>query len=190
MTRNSHEYPRWSAAALGAAGLAVVMFAAAAAQAESPDRPLGAPGVNPNAAAVTARPALLTQKGPHTLRLVVTGLRSRNGTVLCKLYDPSGKYPSSSMKGARGARATPVATGDGLAAICTFRNLVAGRYAAAIAHDENGNGKVDRTMIGLPKEGYGFSNNARVSITGAPSFRRASFAVNGDTRHEVRVVYP
>lgn len=35
-------------------------------------------------------------------------------------------------------------------------------------HDENGNGTLDKTVLGIPKEGYGFSNNPRL-------MRRARF---------------
>jgi uncharacterized protein (DUF2141 family) len=45
-----------------------------------------------------------------------------------------------------------------------------GVYALALYHDENGNGKFDRTGIGLPAEGYGFSNNPS-TVAGLPAFR-------------------
>jgi uncharacterized protein (DUF2141 family) len=31
-----------------------------------------------------------------------------------------------------------------------------GKYAIAVIHDENCNGKLDTNMFGIPKEGYGF----------------------------------
>lgn len=34
-----------------------------------------------------------------------------------------------------------------------------GPVALRLFHDENGNGKLDRNLIGIPSEGYGFSNN-------------------------------
>ncbi|MCS3809749.1 DUF2141 domain-containing protein [Xanthomonas sp. 4461] len=40
-----------------------------------------------------------------------------------------------------------------------FKNLAPGRYAVMINHDENSNGKLDTNLIGMPVEGYGFSNN-------------------------------
>ena len=45
-----------------------------------------------------------------------------------------------------------------------------GVYALALYHDENGNHSFDRTGIGLPAEGYGFSNNP-ATLAGLPSFR-------------------
>jgi uncharacterized protein (DUF2141 family) len=40
-------------------------------------------------------------------------------------------------------------------------NLSHGNYAIAVYHDKNGNGKLDTSLFGIPKERYGFSNNAR-----------------------------
>ncbi len=54
--------------------------------------------------------------------------------------------------------------------------LPAGRYAIAAIHDENANHKLDRNMIGWPKEGFGFSNNPKVNLS-APSFNTAAMQV-------------
>lgn len=43
-----------------------------------------------------------------------------------------------------------------------FKDLVPGAYAVLVTHDENGNGKLDSNMIGMPIEAYGFSNNPNV----------------------------
>lgn len=50
--------------------------------------------------------------------------------------------------------------------------LPPGRYAIAVLHDENSNHKLDRNMMGWPKEGFGFSNNPKVNLS-APSFDKA-----------------
>ncbi len=50
-----------------------------------------------------------------------------------------------------------------------------GRYAIAAFHDLNGNGKLDKNMVGVPTEPYAFSNNARPKLR-APNWNEASFA--------------
>jgi uncharacterized protein (DUF2141 family) len=55
--------------------------------------------------------------------------------------------------------------------------LPLGRYAIAVLHDENSNHKLDRNLIGWPKEGFGFSNNPKVGLT-APSFDTAAMRIN------------
>jgi uncharacterized protein (DUF2141 family) len=69
-----------------------------------------------------------------------------------------------------------------------FDNLPSGTYALALIHDENGNGKLD-TMMGIPKEGFGFSKNPAIRF-GPPSFKSASVAiVAGKTDETVKVKY-
>jgi len=66
----------------------------------------------------------------------------------------------------------------------------AGVYAAAVYHDENGNGKFDRNRIGLPSEGGGFSNNPTLFLL-APSHEQVAFHVsNSQTRLEIQLNYP
>jgi uncharacterized protein (DUF2141 family) len=42
------------------------------------------------------------------------------------------------------------------------------------------NGKLDTNALGIPREGYGFSNDA-TGWLGAPTYRAASFAYDGRT---------
>ena len=50
-------------------------------------------------------------------------------------------------------------------------------YTIAIFHDVNDNGKMDKNFVGVPKEPYGFSNNAR-SKWGPPKYEIAKFELN------------
>jgi uncharacterized protein (DUF2141 family) len=61
----------------------------------------------------------------------------------------------------------------------TVPNVPAGTYAIQAFHDENGNEKPDQNFIGIPKEGIGFSRDARISF-GPPKWRDAQFI------HQVR----
>jgi uncharacterized protein (DUF2141 family) len=47
-------------------------------------------------------------------------------------------------------------------------------------NDENMNGKLDTNWLGIPKEGYGFSNDEK-ALLDAPSFSAASFQYDGGT---------
>lgn len=62
---------------------------------------------------------------------------------------------------------------------CTFENIDPGTYAVSLFHDENNDGKPNFNFIGLPKEGFGFSNNA-MGVMKEPSFKAASFTVTTD----------
>lgn len=65
-----------------------------------------------------------------------------------------------------------------------------GVYGLAVYHDADANRSFNRTMIGLPAEGYGFSNDAP-TLFGLPSFRRVRFQVPRDGfATSVRLRYP
>ncbi len=62
----------------------------------------------------------------------------------------------------------------------TFSNVAPGHYAVQVHHDQNGNGKMDFSFFGLPKEPYGFSRDAKPMLA-PPKFESASFhVVDGD----------
>jgi uncharacterized protein (DUF2141 family) len=61
---------------------------------------------------------------------------------------------------------------------CDFEDIAPGTYALAIIHDENMNGELDTNWLGVPTEGYGFSNNAK-ALLGTPSLSAASFPYDG-----------
>lgn len=62
--------------------------------------------------------------------------------------------------------------------VVTLTGLPPGRYAVQAFLDENGNGKVDQALFGIPKEGVGFSNDARISL-GPPKWSDAMFDTTG-----------
>jgi uncharacterized protein (DUF2141 family) len=76
--------------------------------------------------------------------------------------------------------ATPVASADVPAAggetIVTLRNIPVGTYAVEVYQDLNSNGKMDWNVLGLPKEPYGFSRDARPGLS-KPDFSRVKFDV-------------
>ena len=58
--------------------------------------------------------------------------------------------------------------------------LPEGVYAIKLFLDLNGNGEMDTNFLGIPKEPFGFSNNAKGKL-GPPSFDASAFQVRGDT---------
>jgi len=56
-------------------------------------------------------------------------------------------------------------------------HLPYGEYAIKVYHDENCNNELDTRIFGIPKERYGFSNNARGTI-GPPEYKDAAFILD------------
>lgn len=52
-------------------------------------------------------------------------------------------------------------------ATAVFENLEAGEYAVRLYHDENGDDVFNMNVMGIPTEGYGFSNNPFPRFRGA-----------------------
>ena len=67
-----------------------------------------------------------------------------------------------------------------------FAGLPPGRYAVRAYADENGNGKLDTNLVGLPTERYGFSNDARGKL-GAPDFEAAAIGVDADLQSAIHL---
>ena len=66
-------------------------------------------------------------------------------------------------------------------------NVPAGTWAVLAYHDENDNAELDRNLIGIPKEDYGFSRDA-ASRFGPPTFTEAAIAVQeGDLAVKIRL---
>ena len=62
--------------------------------------------------------------------------------------------------------------------VATLAGIPSGTYAAQVYFDENDNDELDRSFIGIPEEGVGFSNNPSFTFR-APSFADTAFTYDG-----------
>jgi len=99
-----------------------------------------------------------------TLTVRFEGLRSAKGYVRACLTRNPAFYP----KCEKDPQALKGSAAAGAGAQLAFEAVPPGDYALLVLHDENGNDKVD-TMLGIPREGVGFSRNPRI-LFGPPSF--------------------
>jgi uncharacterized protein (DUF2141 family) len=112
------------------------------------------------------------------LTVVVTGARSAKGQVVAAVYDKSEGWTKTMLRG------EAVAAGERVTLV--FRQLPTGTYAVAVYHDENGNGRLDTNVIGVPSEPYGFSRDAAGTL-GPPKFADAAVALQADTTINVKL---
>jgi uncharacterized protein (DUF2141 family) len=107
-----------------------------------------------------------------TLTVQVTGARNDRGQVALLVFrDPAG-YPDDPRRALR----SHVAPLKDRSTTVLVRDLPPGRYVVTLIHDENRNGKLDTNILGIPTEGYGFSNNPKVGLS-APAFGACTFVV-------------
>lgn len=126
------------------------------------------------------RPAL-SDSGSAIAGIVmhVAPLTTNEGSVHCALYASAKGFPTEPKYALAQVTVQP----HDKKADCVFRDVKEGRYAVAIWHDVNNNGKVDSNFLGIPKEPVGASNNAKGSF-GPPKFDSASFQYRATTLFE------
>ena len=110
------------------------------------------------------------------LRVVVDGIHSDVGRVMVALHTPKPDVEFPDGAGAVAAQWRAARVGS---IQFVFADLPPGRFAVAVYHDENGNDELDRNLIGIPKEGYAFSERAR-GFAGPPSFDAAAVELAND----------
>jgi uncharacterized protein (DUF2141 family) len=108
-----------------------------------------------------------------SILITISNIRSNNGKVNISVFSKADGFPSTVEKA---TAVQSVAIQNNQVSV-RFDNLPFGTYAVACLHDENGNGKMDTNLVGIPKEGYGASNNA-VNKFSAPKFEAAKFPFN------------
>ena len=117
------------------------------------------------------------------LTVTVEQVRNSKGEIRFSIFNVPSQFPQGNELDSKDV---PAQLGF---VTVQFYNLVLGAYAIAIHHDENSDGEMNTNFIGLPKEGYGFSNNAKVNFA-APAFEAAAFNLDvGDKSIRLRVVY-
>lgn len=133
-----------------------------------------------------AQDACTGRPSPFRLFVIVENVRPVQGLIAVTLYaDDSSRFLAKrgSLYVGRVPAQAPVTR------VC-IHVPNPGTYALAVYHDADGNRKLKRNGLGMPAEGYGFSNNAP-ALLGLPSFRAVRLAVpRTDTQTRVKLRYP
>ncbi|RRQ24240.1 DUF2141 domain-containing protein [Guyparkeria sp. SCN-R1] len=109
------------------------------------------------------------------IHVSILDIRNSTGKVACALFESSEGFPKEFVKSATNIAMLEIRESR---ARCHFLDISPGTYALAVIHDENVDGKLATNWLGVPKEGYGFSNDASASM-GAPGFDAAAFDYDG-----------
>jgi len=117
-----------------------------------------------------------------SLTVHLDGLKNAQGNVRVGLYSD----PKSFRKEAQAVAIRQVPAHPGRLDI-RFDDLPPGRYAIMAYHDEDANGELNRRFGMFPSEGYGLSNNPKVS--GPPAFADSAFDVAGASEITIDIRY-
>jgi uncharacterized protein (DUF2141 family) len=121
---------------------------------------------------IVAGTALAADK-TGTITVDMSGFRNDTGTASVVLFNNAEAFPKKSDKAVKIMRSK---IKDKKAQV-TFDKIPFGTYAFVVLHDENENRKMDYSAIGMPQEGYAFSNNAR-GMLGPPDYKEAAFKLD------------
>ncbi len=107
------------------------------------------------------------------LKVSISNLRSNKGQVLIYLFEDEKGFPKDLERASFYGKSEI----KDLKSSYTFENLNYGEYAAIAVHDENSDGMLDKSFLGMPKENIGLHFNNKES-TQFPSFDNCKFIID------------
>ena len=133
-------------------------------------------------AAWTGPGSRLAAQAPHTgtLTVHVSAIRNAEGNLLVTLRRDENTVVE---------RRTVEIDSKTLSVQVVFSNLPEGTYGVVVVHDENKNGKLDFNEMGMPVEGYGYSNNP-AKRPGPSPFDETKFSLaSPGTTTDIALIY-
>jgi uncharacterized protein (DUF2141 family) len=115
------------------------------------------------------------------INIDISNIKNNTGNLMIGLFNSKDTFLTNKYKGLK----LKAQVGSIKA---KFENIPNGTYAIALYHDENLNNKLDKNLFHIPKEGYGFSNNAK-PFFGPPKFDKAQFKLDGNYHAQIKMKY-
>lgn len=117
-----------------------------------------------------------------SLEIHVNNIKSKKGSLQFGLFATEADFLKIPIE-----KKVIKSTGNEVTVV--FENLQPGDYAISVIHDENENGELDSNALGIPKEGFGFGNNALGSF-GPPPFEKAKITIaDEDIKQDIKLKY-
>ncbi|WP_334111601.1 DUF2141 domain-containing protein [Paucihalobacter sp.] len=104
-----------------------------------------------------------------TVTVQIDNIKNTKGQLVVGLYSNPESFLKTPSKG-------EIVKIKGSSATVVFKNVTSGTYAVSLFHDENSNEKLDTNFMGIPKESFASSNNAK-GFMGPPKWEDAKFEV-------------
>jgi uncharacterized protein (DUF2141 family) len=113
--------------------------------------------------------------------VTVRNIKEAKGTIRVGLFTSEKDFLKKAAEG-------KVVKANAKEITVVFENLKSGDYAVSVIHDENENGELDSNMVGIPREGFAFGNNA-MGAFGPPSFDKAKVSLTKNEKQVVELKY-
>lgn len=119
----------------------------------------------------------------HDLTISVSGMKSNDGGIEIGLYNTKESFPLVD-----GQYKVFYFDAKKFSGNYTIRDIPEGEYAVAIFHDQNSDQICNTNFLGIPKEGYGFSNNFKPRLS-APTFKDCKVDLTGNMSINIKLIY-
>lgn len=118
------------------------------------------------------------------LSVELTNFRNNKGTIFIFIYNYKNQYPHNPFKYIEIDKSNIIDN----QIIVKLPEMPIGKYAISLLDDENNNADLDR-FLGIPTEGYGFSNNVKPFLS-LPVFEDLLFDLsNQDQKLNLKMQY-
>jgi len=104
---------------------------------------------------------------------------TNSGEIRFAIYDSKENHMEKEFR-------TATSSVENNTAKINLENMPKGTYSFSYYHDVNNNNELDKNMMGIPKEPYGFSNGEKGRF-GPPSFEESKIVITKDTTLQIKI---
>lgn len=128
-----------------------------------------------------------TNQATSKLSIQINDVKQDDGVVLVSFYSDPSQFPYKPFR----VESIEKSNLQGNVLNYSIDDLKPGKYAITLLDDADRNGDMEYNMFGIPKEGYGFSNDAKPRGLSAPNFDDCSFVIEeeGELNISIKMKY-
>ena len=119
----------------------------------------------------------------YDLSISIPNLKNTKGEIQIGIYNKKENFPIEDKQ-----YKVIFIKAEKYAGTYTVKGLPKGEYAVALMHDENADKICNMNFLGIPKEGYGFSNNVKPLLS-APSYNDCKINLNRNLSISIELIY-
>jgi uncharacterized protein (DUF2141 family) len=119
----------------------------------------------------------------YDLSISIPNLKNKNGEIQVGIYNKAESFPEDDKQ----YKVIFIKTAE-FKGTYTIKGLPKGDYAIALMHDENADKICNMNFLGIPKEGYGFSNNIK-PVLSAPAYNDCKIILNQNLSITIKMIY-
>src|SRR4030066_1427377 len=116
------------------------------------------------------------------VEVIITGIRSEKGQIAIGIFKDNETFRKEEPYLSKKFEKTGISKGE----MKVQFSLEPGTYGLSLLDDENSNGKMEYKILGIPREGFGFSDYYHTGIK-KPKFESFKFTINKDQTKKITI---